>query len=211
MNSPEGLKQLLQEAQIPADSREARKLAEYLTLLRKWNPHINLTASTEWPVLRPLFMEALWASRFHKKTGSHLDIGSGAGFPALLLKILAPQMTIDLVESRSKKCAFLESAADLLQLDGTRVHCTRLAEFLDKETRTWDCISWKALKLQTRDLLRLRRHAHEQTKFWMFHGAEPAVQEPKVLNEKFRRAHREDFPERDNWHLSVFHVKHDPE
>ena len=51
MNSPEGLKQLLQEAQIPADSREARKLPEYLTLLRKWNPHINLTASTEWSSL----------------------------------------------------------------------------------------------------------------------------------------------------------------
>lgn len=186
-------------------------MTAYLALLEKWNTRINLTASTAWATLEPLFREALWASRFYPaKETKHLDIGSGAGFPALPLRILVPRMSLEMVESRAKKCVFLEAAAAVAESREARVHCTRLAGLLAGAGRRtlWDCISWKGVKIGTADLLRLREHAGEETQFWMFHGAEAAVEDAAYLERDFTLLRRVDFPGRRDWHLSMFHVKH---
>lgn len=207
MDSIDGLKQLVSETGIAPESDIARKLLIYLELLTKWNARVNLTASTEWRSLRPLFLESMQASKIYPAwAGTHLDIGSGAGFPAIILRILVPRMKLELVESRSKRSSFLETAVHLLDLRNTHVHAVRLETLLlGRDPRMiWDCVTWKGLKLKTDELLGLLQHADDRTQFWMFHGREPAVKEPEALKRHFKLLGREKPGGGKDWMLSRY-------
>jgi 16S rRNA (guanine527-N7)-methyltransferase len=207
MDSADGLKQLLEETGIAPESESARKILIYLKLLAKWNARINLTASTEWQSLRPLFLEGIRASKIYPNwANSHLDIGSGAGFPAIIIRILVPRMKLDLVESRSKKSSFLETAIHMLDLKNTHVHALRLKTLLMEcgPKKIWDCITWKGLKLKTDELRGLLLHADDRTQFWMFHGREPAVKEPEILKRHFRLLGQQKAGGRREWLLSIY-------
>ncbi len=206
--SAEGLRILLQKAGFAPESVCAEQMQLYLALLEKWNATINLTATTAWSGMEPLFAEAIRASAFYPESaGSHLDVGSGNGFPAIPLRILRPQMILEMVESRSKRCAFLETAANALGFSETRVHNTRLDQFLKSAARdkVWNCISWKALKLGSSDLRMLLDHAGAQTEFWMFHGKELAVDEPAVFLRDFKIKHNAKWDSGREWALSIYH------
>lgn len=207
MESVDGLKQLLNETGLTPESDSARKLLKYLELLQKWNTRINLTASTEWRSLKPLFLEGIMASRkYPPEAKFHLDIGSGAGFPAIILRILIPRIQLELVESRVKKGVFLETVIHALGLENCCVHTERLDTLLirsDSE-KVWDCITWKGLKLKTRELLDLLQHADARTQFWMFHGGELAVEEPEAVGKHFRLLGQEKFAGGKDWALSIY-------
>jgi len=207
MESVDGLKHLLSEAGIVPESESARKLLKYLELLQKWNARINLTASTEWRSLKPLFLEGIRASKVYPpEARSHLDIGSGAGFPSIILRILMPRMQLELVESRGKKCSFLETVIHTLGLENSYVHAERLETLLLKcdSQKIWDCITWKGLKLNTRDLIGLLRHTNAHTQFWMFHGKELAVEDPEAIEKYFRLLRREKYAGGKDWELSIY-------
>jgi 16S rRNA (guanine527-N7)-methyltransferase len=210
MNPQEGLQQLLAEFSIKEDSEKALKLKKYLALLEKWNARINLTAKTDWKFLAPLFREGIWAAdRYSHEFRTHLDIGSGAGFPALILNIFFEHTSLEMVESRGKKSAFLETAAYELGLKNVKAKILRLDSMLaaSSEKQPWDCISWKAIKLTTNDLLTLREHAHENTQFWMFHGKEYALQEPKALENHFVNIATYKIPQTEESSLSIYKIR----
>ena len=201
------MKRLLGESEIASNSEIAVQLQTYLALLEKWNSRINLTSSTEWNAVGPLFQEGIWAAKMYPEDmTAHLDIGSGAGFPAMVIRVLRPNMQLDLVESRSKKGIFLETLASALQLGGIRVHAMRLQAFLQHggRNKAWDCISWKGLKLSGDDLRLLLEHANAATQFWMFHGSELAVEEPEIFEQYFRLSRTERFSGRNRWALSIY-------
>jgi 16S rRNA (guanine(527)-N(7))-methyltransferase RsmG len=199
------LKELLLHAGIALESNAGRRLSSFLTLLKKWNARINLTASTEWEAIGPLFEEAVWAAQYYPQGAvNHLDIGSGAGFPALPLRILIPRIHLDMVESRSKRCVFLESAVHDLGLENVRIINSRLAAFLQATEGSWDCVSWKAVKLSSGDICVLAARATLGTRFWMFHGAAPAVGDPLILEKELQLEQREACPVKRGWWLSVY-------
>lgn len=207
MLANEGLRQLLVEFAIPGDSLSALNLKKFLVLLEKWNARINLTAKTEWEALEPLFREGIWAAKKYPiEAVSHLDIGTGAGFPAIVLRIFNPCMNLEMVESRGKKGAFLETVAHELGLERAQVHLHRLGSVLEHspENKTWDCISWKAVRLKTDDLMGLCRHANSRTQFWMFHGREEAVEEPNVFCTDFSLVRQEQLPGKRESKLSIY-------
>jgi 16S rRNA (guanine(527)-N(7))-methyltransferase RsmG len=205
VESASALKDLLRENGLGLESRAAQQMARYLTLLEKWNVRINLTAGTDWPSIGPLFQEAIHASRlFPLEADSLLDIGSGAGFPAIPIRILIPRIRLDLVESRGKKAAFLETVANEVGLEGTSVHNRRLEEYLRDNSRVWDCVTWKGLKLDDGDLSRLRAHAHSKTQFWMFHGRNPAVKNPETVSRHFTLIRTEKCAGQKDWRLSIY-------
>jgi 16S rRNA (guanine527-N7)-methyltransferase len=208
MESSVGLKRLLiSEFGMAPDSPKAHQLLQYLALLEKWNARINLTAGTEWKAIEALFREGIRVSPLYPPTAvTHLDIGSGAGFPAVILRILIPRIQLDLVESSGKKSAFLETVVHALGAGETKVHSTRLDSFLQRcaKGKTWDLISWKGLKLFSSDLLKLRNHAHPETQFWMFHGKEPAVEDPATIESYFSLLRSEKLPGKNEWMLSVY-------
>ncbi len=207
MKPAEALNLLLTESAIPLNSEAALRLTSYLRLLEKWNSRMNLTSSTEWRVIGPMIREGIWAAQFYPPEAvSHLDIGSGAGFPALLLKSLIPCMKLDLVESRERKCQFLETAGHALGLGGICVHNTTLSEYLHgcREDRTWDCVSWKALKLSAGELTQLRTHCNARTKLWMFHGKQAATEGTGTIGRDFELLQREKVPGTQKSFLSIY-------
>jgi 16S rRNA (guanine527-N7)-methyltransferase len=183
---------------------------EYLALLKKWNARINLTAATEWRAIEVLFREGIWASKIYPaEPVSHLDIGSGAGFPAIILKILNPNTRLEMVESRAKKSAFVETVIYALGLDETFIHAMRLDSFLQnvEGNKFWDCISWKGIKLSGSDLINLKKHAHPETQFWMFHGKEQAAENKEVIERHFELLRSEKFPFKKEWVLSIYRIR----
>jgi 16S rRNA (guanine527-N7)-methyltransferase len=92
-------------------------------LLLRWNQKINLTAITEpEQILKRHFAESFAAAPYlPEREGLLCDIGSGAGFPGLALKLIRPGWTIRLYEPVAKKAAFLREAAHALDLRGVTV------------------------------------------------------------------------------------------
>src|ERR1700739_1060585 len=84
-------------------------LAKYLELLKKWNQTIPLTSiEDDREIVARHFGESIFAaSSLSLGRGRLADVGSGAGFPGLPLKIVFPELHVTLVEPNIKKCAFL--------------------------------------------------------------------------------------------------------
>lgn len=112
------------------NSDQIDKLLIYLVLLLKWNSKINLIgqASEEETITRH-FGESLYIARFEDLPGRLLDIGSGAGFPGLALKIVNTELEITLLEPITKKRAFLKEVTRQCRFDHVTVLGDRLEDF----------------------------------------------------------------------------------
>ena len=98
------------------------QFSRYLDLLLRWNQRMNLTAvrDAEHIVTRH-FGESLWAARALFPSGTAAaatlaDVGSGAGFPGLVIKLAVPDLRLTLIESQNKKATFLREAVRALAL-----------------------------------------------------------------------------------------------
>lgn len=102
------------------------QFATYAAELQCWNAHTNLTSITDPTQISVRhFLDSLWCARlWGGQPGgpeSLIDIGSGAGFPGLPLKLLCPDLRLTLVESVGKKAAFLRHIVGLLALEYVEV------------------------------------------------------------------------------------------
>ncbi|PYU96900.1 MAG: hypothetical protein DMG08_01270 [Acidobacteria bacterium] len=148
-----------------------------------------------------------WAGALYPASAQrHLDIGSGAGFPALIIRILRSGAHLDLVEARGKRAAFLETVLAELQLSGVVVHNLRLEEFLRKSSAEgrWSIVSWKGVRLNARELSLIRAHGLPATQLWLFHGRRLPVESPATFLRFVRLIERFRCPYRESSHLSVF-------
>lgn len=94
----------------------------YLEELQRWNAKVNLTGlKTERDMVIKHFLDSLAVLPYLGDTASLADLGSGAGFPGLVLKLARPAMSLTLVEARAKKAAFLEYLISLLRLERVEV------------------------------------------------------------------------------------------
>lgn len=124
------LRKLLEPFGVPLNDRQERQILTYLELLLKWNAKINLTAieSPEECVTRH-FGESLYLTQWIDVGGRLLDIGSGAGFPGLVLKLVNPSLSVTLLEPIAKKRAFLKEVARVCDLGPVVVRGERLEDF----------------------------------------------------------------------------------
>ncbi len=108
----------------------------YIDILTKWNARMNLTAvRAPEDMVRRHFGESLFAaSRLLERdaTGTAIDVGSGAGFPGMPLKLWAPGIRMTLIESHSKKATFLREAVRALRVSGVEVFDKRAEDFTGK-------------------------------------------------------------------------------
>lgn len=205
MESSESYRNIFKELGLLPNPEVVDQLQKYVSLLRKWNSHVNLMASNEWSLIALMLQEALWASKMYPAgAGTHLDLGSGAGFPAVPISIARPRIHFDMVESRIKRVSFLETVAISLKMPQIRVHHGRIDQFLERNAAVWDCVSWKAIKIKTKELEKLKQHTHQATQFWIFHGKELAVEDRKAAEKMLKLVRRENFPFKSEWMLSVY-------
>jgi 16S rRNA (guanine(527)-N(7))-methyltransferase RsmG len=96
----------------------ASAIAAYCQLLLRWNEKINLTAITDLEeILTRNFIECFQGARWlEAEAGSLCDVGSGAGFPGLALKLARPGWTVRLFEPNLKKAAFLAEVSRQINL-----------------------------------------------------------------------------------------------
>lgn len=95
-------------------SRETMaRLDTYAALLTKWTKHINLVSAASLPDLwHRHFADSAQLNALRPPSRLWLDLGSGAGFPGLVVAILASDLRVRLVESDQRKCAFLRRVAE---------------------------------------------------------------------------------------------------
>lgn len=125
------LRQLLEPFGLALSSTQAGQVLAYLHLLLRWNQKINLTSirDPEECVTRH-FGESLFLSRHMEIHGDLLDVGSGAGFPGLALKISFPAISATLLEPVAKKRAFLKEAARACEFRQVEVRGERLEDWV---------------------------------------------------------------------------------
>jgi 16S rRNA (guanine527-N7)-methyltransferase len=112
------------------------QLQLYLAELKLWNARINLTGlKTDRDIIIKHFLDSLAVLPFLAAAASLLDLGSGAGFPGLVLKLARTALALTLVEAREKKAAFLEYLAARLGLRDVRVVQTHLTPAM---ARRWE-------------------------------------------------------------------------
>ncbi len=110
---------------IQIDMDMERRLRDYAALLIQWNQKMNLTAITDpSQIARKHFVDSAALLKFVSlpKGARVIDVGTGAGFPGLVLKVLRPDIRLTLLDSLQKRLRFLEAACEKLELEADMVH-----------------------------------------------------------------------------------------
>ena len=102
---------------IEITENQAEKFYTYMCLLLEWNEKINLTAITDpIEVIIKHFIDSITISKEIEKCKKVLDIGTGAGFPGIPLKIIRPDISVTLLDSLNKRVTFLNVVIEALEL-----------------------------------------------------------------------------------------------
>jgi 16S rRNA (guanine527-N7)-methyltransferase len=134
-------------------------LTAYFELLRKWNRKISLTslpieeAGDE--AIDRLLIEPVLAARYLPSTdATMLDLGSGGGSPAIPIKLATPAITLRMVESKTRKAAFLREVVRSLGLDSTTVEPVRFEELLARPGLhdAFDVVTLRAVRVDRKML-----------------------------------------------------------
>ena len=108
-------------------TQEKKEIFEYFrALLLEYNAKYNLTAIVEeQDILYKHFLDSALGADFFTKDAKVAEIGSGAGFPSIPLKIIRPDLAFDLFESVGKKCEFLSVVVDKLGFKKMNIYTMR--------------------------------------------------------------------------------------
>ncbi len=130
---PEIFKQELLKIGIELSDKQMNQFKTYYELLVEWNEKINLTAITE---LEEVYLKHFYDSitlavsmDLKDKAYSICDVGAGAGFPSIPLKIVFPELKVSIVDSLNKRIKFLNLLAEALELDNVHFYHDRAATF----------------------------------------------------------------------------------
>lgn len=133
MNS---LKEDALKFKIDLSDEQLSQFYNYYEMLIKWNETINLTAITDFDeVLKKHFLDSISIGRIlrQKEIVSLLDVGTGAGFPGIPIKIAFPYLEITLLDSLNKRVSFLNQVIDSLGLEKIVAVHGRAEDFAKKE------------------------------------------------------------------------------
>ncbi len=150
-------------------------LEAYFDLLRKWNRKVSLTAL---PVdeagdeaIDRLLVEPMLAARYLlSQSARTMDIGSGGGSPAIPLKLVAPGISLRMVESKTRKAAFLREVVRSLGLKNAEVEAVRSEELLVRPDlhEAADVLTMRAVKVTGKVLASLQSFLKPHGRLFLF-------------------------------------------
>ena len=164
MNAAQQLAQGLAELDLALPAAAQQKLLAYAALLYKWNRTYSLTALREQDkAVSHHLLDSLAVLPF-VPAGDLLDVGSGGGMPGIPLAIARPELRVTLLDSNSKKAAFLKQAAIELALPNISVHCGRVEQYHPQDR--FSAITSRAFA-ELADFVMLTRHLLRADGGWL--------------------------------------------
>lgn len=135
----ENFKDLFKKYNIEIDDLQIGQFEKYFSMLIETNKVMNLTAITEEnDVVIKHFLDSSLPEKFFPKNSTVIDIGSGAGFPALPLKIVRPDLKITMVDSLNKRIGFLNEVIDSLNITGAIAVHARAEDYAKNNREKFD-------------------------------------------------------------------------
>ena len=147
MNKEEFIEEL-KKLNISINDKQQEQLEKYYKLLIEWNEKINLTSITEKEeVYLKHFYDSLTLIKAYDLTQeiSLCDVGSGAGFPGIVLKIVFPNLNITLVDSLNKRVNYLNEVIKKLELNNIKAIHMRMEDFSKENEEKYDIITARAV------------------------------------------------------------------
>lgn len=133
---------------IPIDTQQSQLFLQYSKILDEWNRTINLTAIEDGrQVAVKHFIDSIVPVKFGLPSdgSSILDVGSGAGFPSIPLKIMKPSLSLTLLEPNSKKMSFLLYLIGTFRLENVAVRGQTLKQFVGLAHDVFDHVVVRAV------------------------------------------------------------------
>ncbi len=154
----ESLRKFAAELDTPLPDSSISLFQRYLDELKKWNKAINLTAiDDDREILIKHFVDSIAGVKIIDNAGEKfvLDVGAGAGFPAIPLKFVRPDLAIELLEPSEKKGSFLRYMIGSLGLQRVTVATAKLEDYVERRNdgRLFDYIVVRAFKVDGLGLL----------------------------------------------------------
>ncbi len=147
----------------------------FIELLQQWGKIHNLTASLSSDDIEKNIIDSIYPLKFTNNFDSLVDIGTGAGYPGMLLAIAKPEVKVTLVEPRAKRAAFLNFVKSALKLDNVKILQKRIE---DIEEEKFDIITSRAVT-NTSLLLNLTNHIQDDNTEYLFYKGSVCEEEIK--------------------------------
>lgn len=135
----------LEKKNLILTEKMKKQLDEYARFLAEYNEKVNLTAITKYDDIfdKHFYDSLLLVDR--KIEGTLVDVGTGAGFPGVVLKIVIPNLRVVLIEPINKRCVFLNILIERLGLKGIEVINTRGEDYSIKHREEYDYVTARAV------------------------------------------------------------------
>ena len=182
-------RQLQEQNQL--DEKQLSQLKQYLQLLLEWNEDVNLTAIVQpYQIILDHFMDSLALTPAIDMNSVHMiaDIGSGAGFPGIPLKIKYPDLHVVLIEVTGKKIAFLRAVIEKLALEKIELYTLDWRTFVRKTEYPVDVFVSRA-SLSLEELMRIYKPSslYKQSRlvYWASKQWIPTNEEIPFIKDEF--------------------------
>jgi len=175
------LKKILLDEDIDLQEDFFYNIQKYKELLFKWNKIHNLTGAKDEKTINEFIYDAVFPVSFLPKSKNLLDIGTGAGFPGMILAIALPETEVTLVEPLKKRASFLQFVKADLGLKNVRVVKKRVEEM---ESKIFELVTSRAVT-DTKMLLKLSENFRDENSKLLFYKGERVYDEvDETLNHK---------------------------
>ena len=125
----EKIKKQAQKIGVNITDEQAEKFYSYTNMLLEWNEKINLTAITELDeIIQKHFIDSLTIDKYLKENASIIDVGTGAGFPGIPLKIVRDDISVTLLDALNKRINFLNEVIEQNELTNIKTMHARAEE-----------------------------------------------------------------------------------
>ncbi len=172
----------LEKFSLDSDDKLIWRLKRFTQILREWNSIHNLTSNSSFDAILENIIDSLYPLKFIPKPKSLLDVGTGAGFPGLIIACFWDDVPTLLCEPLNKRSSFLRYASLELELDNVRVVRKRVEQLKEPP---FNLISSRAVS-DTNMLLDLTKEISNQNSSYLFYKGSRVSQEVKSLKRELK-------------------------